>query len=75
MVAGDEGVRALSGGTALKRLRILSLAHCELDLPRLQPLLDPASLPTLRVLSLRDNGLSDREQERLRARFGVGLLA
>lgn len=68
----DEGLRVLCGG-ALRRLRVLHLDRCELHPPHLDHLLDPGALPALRVLSVRDNGITDADRAHLRARLGVGL--
>jgi uncharacterized protein (TIGR02996 family) len=68
---GPDGVKALVESPYLARLRVLDLSHNGLTADDVQPLLD---LPSLATLELIGNPIDEKGLEKLRKRWGAGLL-
>jgi hypothetical protein len=68
---GPDGVKALAESPYLIRLRELDLSHNGLTADDVQPLLD---LPSLDTLELMGNPIDEAGVEKLRKRWGSGLL-
>jgi uncharacterized protein (TIGR02996 family) len=71
---GDEGVEALAASPYLARLRELYLDGNELNTRGATALLESPYLGRIRRLGLRGSYFGYTEQERLRARFGEGVV-
>lgn len=71
---GPEGVKALAASPYLTRLRSLDLSHNGLSGEDVQPLLDSPALSGLRVLELSGNPIDEAAAEKLRKRWGSGVL-
>jgi uncharacterized protein (TIGR02996 family) len=71
---GNEGVQALAASPHLSRLRELHLDGNDLDTPAALALLESPYLGRVRKLGLRGSYFAYTEHERLRARFGEGVV-
>jgi uncharacterized protein (TIGR02996 family) len=71
---GDAGVAALARSPHLQSLESLDLRSCRIINASAEGILAPAVWPRLRRLVLAGNSFSSSGEDRLRERFGVGLI-
>jgi hypothetical protein len=71
---GLAGVKALAGAPFAANLVRLNLGCCDTRKPVIDVLVAPSAFPRLKALDLRGGRKNQVQAERLRARFGDGVI-